>query len=103
MGWSSGFTIIEDQIIGLYDIGVLNKAVLEAVMDPFVGLDVDFGGFRNVKARDSKNIIDIICEIYEPEKYLKALENARCDEDDSSYNDELKDLYFKISYDKWGI
>lgn len=103
MGWSSGFTIIEDQIIGLYDIGVLNKAVLEAVIEPFIGLDVDFGGFRNVRTSDGKNIVDIICEIYEPEKYLKALEKSRYDEYGNSYNDELKDLYFKISYDKWGI
>ena len=41
MGWNEGYRIMEKQVIGLYDAGLLTKEVLNIVMGPFCNSDIE--------------------------------------------------------------
>lgn len=100
MGWNSGYTIFERIVINLYDENKLDKQTLEIIANEFIGLDVDFGGFTDKKAKDGKNLVDIICFMYEPEKYFEYINN---DDKYDYVNEKLMQLYFEITEDKWGF
>ena len=100
MGWNSGYTIFERIVINLYDENKLDKQTLEIIANEFIGLDVDFGGFTDKKTKDGKNLVDIICFMYEPEKYFEYINN---DDKYDYVNEKLMQLYFEITEDKWGF
>ncbi len=66
MGWNSGYTIVEKQVIGVYDLSVLTKEVLETIIEPFRGTDIDAGGGRNLKSKDGKTFEEIVIEFLCP-------------------------------------
>lgn len=101
MGWSQGFTIMEQQVVDLYDAGALNKEVLHAVMKPFYNTDIDSGGSQNLKAHDGKSVEEIVCFIMEPEKYQEALSSFVPDQDEPDYNGKLHDLWYEITRREW--
>ena len=49
---------------------------------------------------EGKNLVDIICFMYEPEKYFEYINN---DDKYDYINEKLKQLYFEITEDKWGF
>jgi hypothetical protein len=66
MGWNSGYKIVEKQVIGVYDLGILTKEVLETLVEPFRGTDIDAGGGRNLKSKDGKTFEEIVIEFLCP-------------------------------------
>jgi hypothetical protein len=103
MGWNEGYRIMEQQVIALYDAEVLNKDVLNALMEPFRNSDIDHGGSQGLRTNDGKNADDIICFIMEPEKYKEAVENYVPDPENPEYNEKLYNLYYKITREEWGF
>lgn len=103
MGWNKGYSIMEKQIVGLYDLGVLTKDVLEIIMQPFCNSDIDSGGSNNLKSKDGKTAEDIICFVIEPEKYQEAVSNFVPDPKEPGWNEELYNLYNEIIESRWGI
>lgn len=103
MGWNKGFEIMEEQVVGLYNQGVLNKEVLGAIMKPFKDTDIDSGGSRDLQAVDGKSVVDIICFIVEPKRYKEALENFVPDPSEPEYNEDVYDLWGEITKREWNF
>lgn len=62
MGWNTGFTIMEETVMGAYRPGVLDKKLLTVLMKPYSGSDIDSGGRAGIKVR-GKEIEDVVCEV----------------------------------------
>ena len=62
MGWNEAYTIIEKQVIALYNSGQANANTLKAILDPYRGYDVDHGGCYGLKTMDGKSADDVIIE-----------------------------------------
>jgi hypothetical protein len=103
MGWNEGYRIMESQVVSLYDKGLLNKDVLNILMQPFCNKDIDHGGSEDLRSRDGKSADDIICFIMEPEKYKAATENFVPDPEEPDYNEKLYDLYYEITRREWNF
>ncbi|MGE5631355.1 MAG: hypothetical protein ACM3TR_09700 [Caulobacteraceae bacterium] len=103
MGWNEGYRIMEQQVVSLYDAGLLNKNVLNTLMQPFCDTDIDHGGSEDLKSKDGKSADDIICFIMEPEKYQEATENFIPDPKDPDWNEKLYDLYREITRREWNF
>lgn len=103
MGWNTGYTIMEQQIISLYDAGMLDKEILNALMEPFKNTDIDHGGCRNLRSKDGKSADDIVCFIMEPKKYQDAVDGFIPDPQEPDWNEKLYDLYNEITSKEWGF
>jgi hypothetical protein len=103
MGWNTGYTIMESQVVSLYDKGVLNKDVLNAIMEPFRDSDIDSGGSMELKAKDGKSADNIICFIMEPEKYNEAIKDFVPDPEEPDWNEKLYDLCEEITRREWNF
>ena len=101
MGWNEGYTIMEQQVVTLYDAGLLNKESLNALMQPYCNTDIDHGGSYDLKAKDGKSADNIVCFIMEPEKYREAIESFVPDPEDPEYNEKLYDLWYEITRREW--
>lgn len=103
MGWNEGYTIIEEQVISLYDLGILNKEILNALIKPFCNRDVDSGGSRDLKAKDGKSFENIVCFIMNLEKYNEAIKDFIPDPKEPDWNEALYDLYSEVTRKEWGF
>lgn len=101
MGWNEGYEIMEHQVVSLYDMGLLNKDVLNALMQPFCDTDIDSGGSNDLKAKDGKSAENIICFIMDPEKYREAIEGFVPDPKEPDWNAKLYDLCSEITKREW--
>ena len=64
MGWNAGWTIFEATVIGAYDLGKLDKALLTVLMEPYRDTDIDSGGSRDLKTRDGKCVEQVVIETW---------------------------------------
>jgi len=107
MGWNSGYTIMEEQVIALYNKEYLTKNILETIMEPFKETDCDSGGSTGLIANDGKNIEQVICFIMEPEGYIDVMENPKWaegyEEKCWENNDKAYDLFYHIWNKEFGI
>ena len=103
MGWNSGYTIYEKQIIALYNSGTLTKEVLNEAMEPFRDSDIDRGGSYDLRSKDGKSADNIVCLVMEPEKYKAATENFVPDPEDPDWNEALYKLWIEITRREWGL
>ena len=102
MGWNQGYTIVESQVVSLYDLGVLNsKEILKTLLEPFNDQDVDSGGSNDLRAKDGKSLEDIICFFMEPEKYQAVLDAVGADADEYERNIAVYELYSDIAHREW--
>lgn len=107
MGWNSGYSKLERQIIELYNINELTIESLNAIMDPYKGTDCDSGGSNNLHSKDGLNMAQIICKIMKPDEYEDAIKNPiysegyteKCLEN----NEKFYNLYSSIWYDTWNM
>ena len=76
MGWNEGYRIMERQVVALYDLNVLSKDVLNAVMEPFKNTDIDSGGSEDLKAIDGLGVENIVCKVVKPQEYERILETT---------------------------
>jgi len=85
MGWNTGWTIMEQTVIGVYDTGGLNRPVLEVLLKPYANTDIDMGGHRDLKTRDGKNVMEVILEIMEPAIYTELKSRVYTNQDDDNF------------------
>ena len=91
MGWNSGYAIFESTVIGVYNLGVLDKKLLEVLMAPYRGTDIDSGGSKDLESIDGKTVEQIVIEtggLTFPQKPT---------------NDEELEYYYEEIYDKMAI
>ncbi len=77
MGWNSAYTIIEAQVVNVYNLGKLDKETLKAMISPFQGTDIDSGGSRDLKTKDGKSFEDIVIEMLCPKSTYNKLLKLR--------------------------
>ena len=75
MGWNIAYEIAEQQVIALYNKGLLTAPVLDALWEPFIGSDIDTAGGQNLKAFDGLNVEQIICKTLEPDDYKDVIQH----------------------------
>lgn len=63
MGWNQGYSIFEETVIRLYDLGKLDRDILAAIMGPYRGTDVDSGGEMGLTTRDGLDVVDVVCRV----------------------------------------
>lgn len=63
MGWTTGYTIFEATVVGAYDLGKLDKALLDVLMEPYRGTDIDSGGEMGLTAKDGLDVVEIVCKV----------------------------------------
>ena len=102
MGWREGYRIMEQQVVALYDAGVLSRDVLNALMEPFRDSDIDELGSRDLMAKDGKYVDEIVIFVMEPEKYREAVETFIPDPEDP-FNEKLYVLWYEITRREWGF
>lgn len=76
MGWNAGYTIFEETVIGAYNLGVLDTALLKVLMEPYRATDIDSGGSRDLQAKDGLSVEEVVIKIMEP-RLFKTLNEAR--------------------------
>ncbi len=107
MGWNAGGTVVEAQIIGLYNKKLLTPEILDVIMEPFKETDCDTAGFYNLKADDGKDVYEIICMVMQPEKYKEVFENLVFTDDKCEQifinSENGYDLWFSIWRGMWDI
>lgn len=64
MGWNTGYTIFEATVVGAYDLGKLDKALLTVLMEPYRGTDIDSGGSNDLLSKDGKDVEQIVVETW---------------------------------------
>lgn len=108
MGNNAAFTSFEASVIAVYNKGVLDKELLDALAAPYEGVDIDRGGMEGTLAKDGLDIDGIIFKIYgvemPPAPTLPPDWKDWTDEQ-SSANDEWNDLHYeklKPIEDGWG-
>lgn len=62
MGWNTGYTIFEETVIGAYDLGKLDEALLAVLMEPYRESDIDSGGSRDLLTKDGKGVEQVVLE-----------------------------------------
>jgi hypothetical protein len=63
MGWNSGYSIFESTVVGAYDLGKLDEALLAVLMEPYRGTDIDSGGEKGLKSKDGLDVVDIVLKV----------------------------------------
>lgn len=64
MGNNAAFTSFEASVIAVYNKGVLDKDLLDALAAPYEGSDIDRGGMTGDLSKDGLDIDDIILKTY---------------------------------------
>jgi hypothetical protein len=64
MGWNTGYTIFEATVVGAYDLGKLDKALLSVLMEPYRRSDIDSGGEMGLRSKDGKDVTRIVIETW---------------------------------------
>lgn len=93
MGWNTGYTIFEATVVGAYDLGKLDKALLEVLMEPYRGTDIDSGGSADLESKDGKRVEQIVIETF-------GLEMPKKPEGEYDDNPDAWDKYHEEVYEK---
>jgi hypothetical protein len=64
MGWNQGYTIFEATVVGAYDLGKLDKALLSVLMEPYRGSDIDSGGEQGLRSKDGLDVVEIVVKTW---------------------------------------
>ncbi len=67
MGDNFSMTVVEQQVIRLYDLGVLTLPVLDVLCEPFRETDIDSGGLMYLTSKDGKELSQIAVELVSPD------------------------------------
>lgn len=103
MGWNAGYTVLEKQVIELYNNDLLTKDVLACVIEPFKETDCDHGGSYNLVAKDGLFADEIMLKVWNPESYKHFLDEIGSDF--SSKEDRLdaignSDTFYELFWDE---
>lgn len=89
MGNNVSWTILEEQVIELYDLGALTLPVLDVLCGVFRNTDIDAGGSRDLQTKDGKSFTQVCVGLVNP-AFVETDEWTDYDEFDS------------ISGERWG-
>ena len=64
MGNNAAFSSFEASVIAVYNKGVLDRELLDALAKPYEDSDIDRGGMEGTLAKDGLDVDDIILKIY---------------------------------------
>ena len=64
MGWNEGYRLLEATVIRVYDLGKLDKAMAEALFEPYRGTDIDRGGSCGLTTKDGKTMEEAVAEAW---------------------------------------
>lgn len=64
MGWNEGYRLLEETVIGVYNLGKLDKPMVIALFEPYRGRDIDSGGSRGLRTKDGKTMEEVVCEAW---------------------------------------
>lgn len=112
VGLNSGYTIMENTIVSVYNAEALARDLLEQLMDPFENTDCDSCGSRGLISKDGFDVEEIICRIMKPEKcqaVLKKPEWFEGEEPGTEYHHHWRSsaagnaLFRSIWRGHWGI
>jgi hypothetical protein len=67
VGDNTSWSIAEEQVIAVYNLGALTLPVLDALMKPFAQCDIDEGGHQYLEASDGKDMTQICVELVSPD------------------------------------
>lgn len=67
MGNNFSYMIVEEQIINLYDKGLLTLEILDVLCEAYRGTDIDSGGSQDLEAEDGKSFEEIVVALVEPD------------------------------------
>jgi len=99
MGWNAGYRIFEQTVVGAYDLGVLDKALLSVLLEPYRDTDIDEGGSRNLLSRDGLNVEEIVIKVWGlkvPKKPDFSEDEEWTEEQEEMYENYLEDRYKKF-------
>lgn len=97
MGWNTGYTIFEETVVGAYDLGLLNKDLLEVLMRPYAGSDIDSGGSCDLRSKDGKPVEEIVLLVH------SEITKVMPDGDYYDNPDEWDEYHESVSNDFWEI
>lgn len=98
MGWNTGYTIFEATVVGAYDLGKLDKALLAVLMEPYRDTDIDSGGSADLESQDGKTVEQIVIETFGLEMPKKP--NGEYDDNSEGwdqYHEEIHDKMKKVT------
>ena len=95
MGWNQGYTILEQTIIGTYNIGKLDKQLLSVLLEPYRNTDIDQGGSRKLKSDDGRTVEQIVIETWGLTFPEKPMDEDSLEFDD--YRDEVYTLFSEVT------
>jgi len=96
MGWNEGFTIMEATVVGAYDLGKLDKALLEVLMRPYAGSDIDSGGRVGTLAKDGKSVERIVLHVSGVD-VPPAPEDGASEEEIDEHFDLIDELFWEVT------
>jgi hypothetical protein len=94
MGWNTGYTIFEATVVGAYDLGKLDKDLLEVLMEPYRGTDIDRGGSADLESEDGKKVEEIVIEAFGLEMLTRP--DGEYDDNPAAWSRYNKDVYEKM-------
>lgn len=98
MGWNGGYTIFEATIIGAYDLGKLDKALLDVLMEPYRDTDIDSGGSRDLRSMGGLGVEEIVIRTWGLPMPPHPPEDSNVDPDSwDDYRDEVYTLFSGIT------
>lgn len=97
MGWNTGYTIFEATVIGSYDLGKLDRALLTVLMEPYRGSDIDSGGSRGLQSFGGKDVMQIVVETFGGRMPRK----PKLPEDSSKWTDEERRKNDEWQEERW--
>jgi hypothetical protein len=95
MGWNGGYTIFEATVVGAYDLGKLDKALLSVLMEPYRDTDIDSGGREGLESKNGKNVEEICIEVWGLQ--LPPKPNAKDEDAMDDYQDNVDELFDKVT------
>lgn len=107
MGWNSGYTIFEATVMEAYNLGKLDRPLLEVLMSPYDGTDIDSGGSHHLISHDGLTIEEVVVKVMGlpmPEKPTFNQENRTREADKASqrYHDAIYILFYESTpASKW--
>ncbi len=93
MGWNEGYRILEATIVGAYDLGKLDEALLRVLMEPYRNTDIDHGGSRDLTAKDGLMCDEIIVKLLRPREF----EEAQRVRGTGQYWDVLSNAWYELT------
>ncbi len=97
MGNGARYSEFEFTVVTLHDHGVLKPEIVDALAERHRGTDIDSGGSEGHRAKDGKDLVEIVVSLLEPAKYEKIAKkrgNARWE--------ALDELWSDIRAERWG-